>query len=102
MVDEDLETGTQTRRFLAYDVMLLNGKPCTQLPFEVPCNIVMQVKGDSRHINSSSFSRWPCIASAYWTPPTPLSHSKSHFVGSALNPAFLCKTTIRFDGHAAM
>ena len=35
MVDEDLETGAQTRRFLAYDVMLLNGRPCVHLPFEV-------------------------------------------------------------------
>lgn len=35
VVDEDLETGMQTRRFLAYDVMLINGKPCVNLPFEV-------------------------------------------------------------------
>ena len=35
VVDEDLETGKQVRRFLAYDLMLLMGENYLQQPFEV-------------------------------------------------------------------
>ena len=35
VVDEDMETGQSTRRFLAYDMMMLNGKPLVQKPFKV-------------------------------------------------------------------
>lgn len=35
VVDEDTETGQRTRRFLAYDMMMLNGKPLVQKPFKV-------------------------------------------------------------------
>lgn len=35
VVDEDMETGVMTRRFLAYDLMILNGKSVTHCPFRV-------------------------------------------------------------------
>lgn len=35
VVDEDLETGIQTRRFLVYDILLLNSQSCLDLTFEV-------------------------------------------------------------------
>ena len=35
VVDEDMKTGQRTRRFLAYDMMMLNGKPLVQKPFKV-------------------------------------------------------------------
>ncbi len=35
VVDEDIETGQRTRRFLAYDMMMLNGKPLVQKPCKV-------------------------------------------------------------------
>ena len=34
VVDEDIETGQRTRRFLAYDMMMLNGTPLVQKPFK--------------------------------------------------------------------
>jgi len=36
VVDEDLQTGKQVRRFLAYDLMLLMGENYLHQPFEVP------------------------------------------------------------------
>ena len=53
VVDEDLETGMQTRRFLAYDVMLINGKPCVQLPFEVCCVITSHTGKESQRAKSA-------------------------------------------------
>ena len=35
VVDEDIETGQRTRRFLAYDMMMLNGKSLVQKPCKV-------------------------------------------------------------------
>lgn len=40
VIDEDLETGKQFRRFLAYDIILLMEKDYLAAPFEVgwlPC-----------------------------------------------------------------
>lgn len=35
VVDEDIETGTRSRRYLAYDLMVLNGRSLAELPFKV-------------------------------------------------------------------
>lgn len=35
VVDDDIMTGQRKRRYLAYDMMVLNGNPITQLPFKV-------------------------------------------------------------------
>lgn len=39
LVDEDIAAGTQTRRFLAYDLVALNGKSCAQKPWKVGAKI---------------------------------------------------------------
>lgn len=46
VVDEDLETGLQTRRFLAYDIMLINGSSCSGLPFEVTLGLAPPPRAD--------------------------------------------------------
>ena len=35
VVDEDIESDQQQRRYLAYDLMMLNGKSLMQQPFKV-------------------------------------------------------------------
>lgn len=35
VVDEDMESGIMTRRFLAYDLIILNGESVAQCPFKV-------------------------------------------------------------------
>ena len=39
VIDEDIETGKQFRRFLAYDLLLLLDKDYLKAPFEVRCQL---------------------------------------------------------------
>ena len=51
VVDEDIVTEQRKRRYLAYDVMLLHGKPIIDLPFKVCPNECLPTSPSAIHCN---------------------------------------------------
>ena len=56
VVDEDIESGRRTRRFLAYDMVMLNGKPLIQKPCKVRTSSAYEVHLHVLHVHTAQLS----------------------------------------------